>query len=179
MHHFPVILKDDYLGPYLVHYCYPCDDSEQDAVHFVKVPVSPFYYHSSRYYCALFIDPHAFMRCVLHHYEVHSTQFFQVSSSEAGRITESNLGQCHLYCEHCPFKLFTQIQLSRTGSSIFVYLLQPQMFRCAMPVFTCVLEFIIYGKVRSLLVYLSLIPVILGTMLVCLGDVVSSTYANR
>lgn len=41
-----------------------------------------------------------------------------------------------------------------------------------MPVFTCVLEFIIYGKVRTLSVYLSLIPVILGTMLVCLGDVV-------
>lgn len=46
-----------------------------------------------------------------------------------------------------------------------------QMFRCAMPVFTCVLEFIIHGTVRSLPIYLSLIPVIIGTMLVCAGDV--------
>lgn len=45
------------------------------------------------------------------------------------------------------------------------------MFRCSMPVFTCVLEFLIHGTVRPLPVYLSLIPVICGTMLVCLGDV--------
>ena len=46
-----------------------------------------------------------------------------------------------------------------------------KMFRCAMPVFTCVLEFMIHGIVRPLPVYLSLIPVIFGTMLVCMGDV--------
>ena len=40
-----------------------------------------------------------------------------------------------------------------------------------MPVFTCVLEYFIYGTVRPLPVYLSLIPVIVGTMLVCAGDV--------
>lgn len=45
------------------------------------------------------------------------------------------------------------------------------MFRCAMPVFTCVLEFLIHGTVRPLGVYLSLVPVIIGTMLVCAGDV--------
>ena len=45
------------------------------------------------------------------------------------------------------------------------------MFRCAMPVFTCVLEYLIYGTVRPIRVYLSLIPVIVGTMLVCAGDV--------
>ena len=46
-----------------------------------------------------------------------------------------------------------------------------QMFRCAMPVFTCVLEYLIHGTVRPVGVYLSLIPVIIGTMLVCAGDV--------
>ena len=65
---------------------------------------------------------------------------------------------------------FNSLALDQVFSYIFSFWIQ--MFRCAMPVFTCVLEFIIYGKVRSLLVYLSLIPVILGTMLVCLGDVV-------
>lgn len=45
------------------------------------------------------------------------------------------------------------------------------MFRCTMPVFTCILEFLIHGTTRSLGVYLSLIPVIFGTMLVCKGDV--------
>lgn len=45
------------------------------------------------------------------------------------------------------------------------------MFRCTMPVFTCVLEYLLHGKVLPLRVYLSLIPVILGTMLVCAGDV--------
>ncbi|KAK8796238.1 hypothetical protein WA171_004199 [Blastocystis sp. BT1] len=46
-----------------------------------------------------------------------------------------------------------------------------QMFRCSMPVFTCVLEYLIQGTVRPFGVYLSLIPVIIGTMLVCAGDV--------
>lgn len=45
------------------------------------------------------------------------------------------------------------------------------MFRCTMPVFTCILEFLIYRTVRPTRVYLSLIPVIIGTMLVCAGDV--------
>ena len=45
------------------------------------------------------------------------------------------------------------------------------MFRCAMPVFTCALEFVLNGTVRPLPVYLSLVPVIFGTMLVCAGDV--------
>ena len=49
------------------------------------------------------------------------------------------------------------------------------MFRCAMPVFTCVLEFLIHGTKRPLMVYLSLIPVIVGTMLVCMGDVIDSS----
>ena len=45
------------------------------------------------------------------------------------------------------------------------------MFRCTMPVFTCTLEYIIHRTVRPTRVYLSLIPVIIGTMLVCAGDV--------
>ena len=40
-----------------------------------------------------------------------------------------------------------------------------------MPVFTCVLEYLLHGKVLPVRVYLSLIPVILGPMLVCAGDV--------
>lgn len=50
------------------------------------------------------------------------------------------------------------------------------MFRCAMPVFTCVFEYLIYGTVRPLRVYLSLIPVIVGTMLVFVGDVTISFH---
>lgn len=52
------------------------------------------------------------------------------------------------------------------------------MFRCTMPVFTCVLEYILYRKVRPVRVYLSLVPVILGTMLVCAGDVCSQILDN-
>ncbi|CBK23301.2 uncharacterized protein [Blastocystis hominis] len=69
------------------------------------------------------------------------------------------------------------VNIALSNSSLkFNSLALDQMFRCAMPVFTCVLEFIIYGKVRSLLVYLSLIPVILGTMLVCLGDIQGTIF---
>lgn len=50
------------------------------------------------------------------------------------------------------------------------------MFRCAMPVFTCILEFIIHGTVQPLGIYLSLIPVIVGTMLVCAGDVYGTAF---
>jgi len=50
------------------------------------------------------------------------------------------------------------------------------MFRCAMPVFTCILEFIIHGTVHPLGIYLSLIPVIIGTMLVCAGDVYGTFF---
>ena len=50
------------------------------------------------------------------------------------------------------------------------------MFRCAMPVFTCILEFIIHRTVQPVGIYLSLIPVIVGTMLVCAGDVYGTTF---
>ena len=50
------------------------------------------------------------------------------------------------------------------------------MFRCAMPVFNCILEFIIHGTVNPLGIYLSLIPVIIGTMLVCAGDVYGTFF---
>ena len=53
------------------------------------------------------------------------------------------------------------------------------MFRCAMPVFTCVLEYLIHRTVRPLGVYLSLIPVIVGTMLVCAGDVLVGSPSPR
>ena len=45
------------------------------------------------------------------------------------------------------------------------------MFRCCIPAITAFLEFMLFGKRRSLNVYLSLIPIIIGTMLVCIGDV--------
>ena len=45
------------------------------------------------------------------------------------------------------------------------------MFRCSIPAITAILELALFGKRRTLRVYLSLIPVIVGTMLVCLGDV--------
>ena len=45
-----------------------------------------------------------------------------------------------------------------------------------MPVFTCVLEYLIHRTVRPLGVYLSLIPVIIGTMLVCAGDVYGTIF---
>ena len=45
-----------------------------------------------------------------------------------------------------------------------------------MPVFTCILEFIIHGTVHPLGIYLSLIPVIIGTMLVCAGDVYGTFF---
>lgn len=51
-----------------------------------------------------------------------------------------------------------------------------QMFRCAMPVFTCILEFFIHGTVHPIGVYLSLIPVIVGTMLVCAGDIYGTFF---
>ena len=52
------------------------------------------------------------------------------------------------------------------------------MFRCAMPVFTCCLEFFIHGTVHPLPIYLSLIPVIVGTMFVCMGDVIVLVLFN-
>ncbi|KAK8812030.1 hypothetical protein WA538_003299 [Blastocystis sp. DL] len=45
-----------------------------------------------------------------------------------------------------------------------------------MPVFTCALEFLIHGTVHPLGIYLSLIPVIVGTMLVCAGDVYGTIF---
>ena len=63
---------------------------------------------------------------------------------------------------------FNSLALDQVFLKIAIFI---KMFRRAMPVFTCVLEFLIHGTVRPLRVYLSLIPVIIGTMLVFAGDV--------
>ena len=63
---------------------------------------------------------------------------------------------------------YNSLALDQVNLDNFIHI---QMFRCSMPVFTCVLEYLIQGTVRPFGVYLSLIPVIIGTMLVCAGDV--------
>ena len=53
------------------------------------------------------------------------------------------------------------------------------MFRCSIPAITAILELVLFGKRRSLKIYLSLIPIIIGTMFVCLGDVHLFLFSNN
>lgn len=54
---------------------------------------------------------------------------------------------------------YNSLALDQVNLDNFIHI---QMFRCSMPVFTCVLEYLIQGTVRPFGVYLSLIPVIIG-----------------